>query len=191
MATTSYKNNTGVKVTKQNLRDVLAGVRVLADVEILVGVPSDNADRDDGSTFNNAARAYVHDQGSPEANIPQREFMRPGMKDAEPEVEKKLGNAMRGAMRGNTLVAEQSMHQAGLIAQSAIRKKIDDGIPPPLADMTVRRRAERGRKGAMLEMDNRMAGLAPSLNLAKPLIDTGEMRKSITYVMRSRKKRKP
>lgn len=190
MASRTFFNNTGVKVTKLNLRDVVAATRTLADAEVLVGVPAEEADRDDGSEFNNAARAYVHDQGSPEAHIPQREFMRPGIEDAMSDIEHKMGVALKAAMRGNAVAAEGSMHQVGLVAQSAIRKRIDDGIPPPLSDRTVRERANRGRKGALLEMDNRLAGVAPSLDLAKPLIDTGEMRKSITYVIRSRKRRK-
>lgn len=192
----SYVNNTGVRVTKLNLDDVLKSVRLLTDVEVLVGVPSDTTVRDpalamtDDESITNAALAYIHDQGSPEAHIPQREFMRPGIKDAQEDITERLGAAMRGAMRGNDMVVEQSLHQVGLVAQSAIRHRIDDGIPPPLADYTVRKRAERGRKGALQEMDNRAAGLPPSLDLAKPLIDTGEMRKSITYVIRSRKKRR-
>lgn len=186
----TYFNNTGVKVTRNTLAEVLRSVRVVAATEILVGVPAENTDRDDGSSFNNASRAYVHDQGSPEAHIPQREFMRPGINDAQEEITHKLGVAAKAAMKGDLMAAEMTMHQTGLIAQSAIRKRIDEGIPPPLSDYTVRERARRGRKGAQLELKNRAAGQSPSLQLAKPLIDTGEMRKSITYVIRDRKARK-
>lgn len=82
------------------------------------------------------------------------------------------------------------MHQVGLTAQSAIRNRIDEGIPPPLSEYTLKKRAERGRRGAMTELDRRAAGQEPSMVFAKPLVDTGEMRKSIMYVIRSRKKRR-
>lgn len=190
-----FFNNTGVRVTRNNLEDVLRAVYALAGAEVLVGVPEETTERpedDDAGKagITNAALARIHDQGAPEAHIPQREFMRPGVAAAREQIEAAMSSALKAAMRGNALVAEQAMHQAGLVTQSAIRNKIDEGIPPPLSDYTVRKRAERGRKGALLEMDNRMAGLPPSLDLAKPLVDTGEMRKSITYVIRQRKRRK-
>ena len=190
----SYQNNTGVRVTGKNLAAVLESVRTILDAEVLVGVPADKTERNDEdgkpSPISNAGLAYVHDQGAPEVGIPQREFMRPGIADAEDEITKRLGSAMRAAMNGNALVAEQAMHQVGLVAQTAIRKKIDDGIPPPLSEYTLRKRAERGRRGAMTELDRRARGLDPSMVFARPLIDTGEMRKSITYAIRSRKRRK-
>lgn len=186
----SYANNTGVKVTRANAAAVLQGVRLVASVEVLVGVPADKTDRDDGTPLTNAALAYIHDQGSPEAHIPQREFMRPGIAAAQEDIEKGLSGALKAGMRGNTLRAEQALIAVGTRAAMAIRNKIDEGVPPPLADYTVRKRAARGRKGAKLEMANRAAGQAPAMDLAKPLVDTGEMRKSITYAIRPRKARR-
>jgi hypothetical protein len=200
MATSkTYDNNTGVQVTRQSFDSIIEAAHTILNVEVLVGVPSDTSDRpkelapQDADAITNAALAYIHDQGAPEARIPQREFMRPGIADARPEIERRLASAMRAAMRGNALVAEQAMHQAGIVAQSAIRNRIDAGIPPPLADYTLRKRNARTKKGsksAQIEMQRRAEGLAPSTQYAKPLIDTGELRKSITYVIRSRRRRR-
>lgn len=200
MATSkSYQNNTGVQVTRQSFEDIIDSVRTILNVEILVGVPSDTTERPEGlepqdeGAITNAALAYIHDQGSPEAHIPQREFMRPGIANARDGIERKLAAAMRAAMRGDVVVAEMSMQQAGLVAQSSIRNKIDEGIPPPLADYTLRKRNARtlkGSKSAQYEMSRRKQGLAPSTMYARPLIDTGELRKSITYVIRSRRRRR-
>lgn len=190
----TYSNDTGVLVTGATVNDVLASVRTILDVEILVGVPSDASDRPDefkpvdGEAITNAALAYIHDNGVPERKIPQREFMRPGIASVAPEIQRRLGMAMRAAMRGNSLKAEMAMQQAGLVAQSGIRNFIDAGVPPPLSEYTLRKRAERGRRGAMTELDRRAAGLAPGTGHAKPLVDTGEMRKSITYVIRRRRR---
>src|SRR3954471_11052796 len=195
----SYQNNTGVLVTKQNFEDVLDAARTILNVEVLVGVPSDTSDRPadlqpfDGEAITNAALAYIHDNGAPEAHIPQREFMRPGIQSVIGEIQNKLGIAMKLAMRGNAQAAEMSMLQAGLVAQTGIRNFIDAGIPPPLADYTLRKRNARTKKGsksAQFEMARRAEGLAPSVDFAKPLIDTGELRKSITYVLRSRRRRR-
>lgn len=201
MATKSYSNNTGVQVTKQNFDDIMTTAQTILNVEILVGVPMDTSDRpanlkvQDENAITNAALAYIHDQGIPEAGIPQREFMRPGIADVLPEIQRKLASAMRAAMRGNAIVAEQAMIQAGLVARSGIINRIDRGVPPPLAEYTLIKRAERGlsssvAKAAMVELDRRLNGLAPGMEFAKPLIDTGELRKSITYVLRSRRRRR-
>lgn len=189
-------NNTGVKVTKKNLNDVIAGVLALAGSEVLVGVPEETTEREnteDGKgPITNAALAYIHDNGAPESHIPARPFMLPGMEDAQADVEKHLTGAMKAAMQGKTSIAEGQMHAAGLKAQLAIQKKIKEGIPPPLAMSTLKKRAAKGRKGALLELDRRARGMdpIPGMQLAKPLIDTSDMLKSIKYVIRSRKKRK-
>lgn len=189
------QNDSGVRITSQSFDDIIASVRTILNVEILVGVPRETSERPpgldpvDAKGITNASLAYIHDQGAPEAHIPARPFMRPGITAALPQIQRRLASAMRAAMRGNALVAEQAMQQAGLVAQSSIRNHIDAGIPPPLAEYTLRKRAEKGRRGAMIELDRRAAGLPAGLSFAKPLVDTGEMRKSITYVIRSRRRR--
>jgi hypothetical protein len=70
--------------------------------------------------------------------------------------------------------------------QNAVRTKITDGPFAPLADSTLRARARRGRKGAVAELKSRAQGNAPNNANAKPLIDTGQLRKSITYVVRKK-----
>lgn len=195
----TYENNTGVKVTRGDIDTVIANARTVLDAEILVGVPEDTSDRpkelnpQDEGGLTNAALAYIHDQGVPEVGIPKREFMLPGLATAREEITRKLGNVMRVAMRGDIVRAEMAMHQVGLVAVSAIHNFIAAGIPPPLADYTLRkrdRRTKKGSKSAKLEMQRRAAGLAPSTQFAIPLIDTGEMHKSIKYVIRSRRRRR-
>lgn len=192
-------NNTGVKVTKGNLKGILAAVNALASSEILVGFPEDTTQRDADPSdppekrgITNAALGYIHDHGSPEMNIPARPFMVPGITAAEKGIEKHLSGALKAAMRGNVTAAEGQMQAAGLVAKLSIQKKINEGIPPPLSERTLKDRARRGRKGAQMELDRRAKGLDPLIGmaLAKPLIDTGQMRNAVNYVIRSRRKRR-
>lgn len=183
----------GLHVTQDNMPELLAAIRVLARDEVLVGVPDEGTERvnDDGTRADvtNASLAYIHDNGAPEANIPARPFMIPGMEDAAPQVTKALAAGARGVLAGRIQAAADSLVHAGLRAQLAIQNKINEGIPPPLADVTVQARARKGRKGAQEELNRRAKGFGASLQLAKPLVDTGEMRKSITYVIRPRSQR--
>lgn len=180
----------GLHLKQDNLQELLAATRVLVRSQVLVGVPEETTDDreagEPGPPVTNAALAYIHDNGAPEANIPARPFMIPGIEAVREDVTKVLARAASYALSGNAAKVDEGFRRVGTIVSTSVRRKIDDGVPPPLADATVARRAARGRKGAKQELANRAAGMAPSLDLAKPLIDTGEMRKSITYVVRRR-----
>lgn len=170
-----------------NLPGLLKNLRLFEHKVLYVGVPADDAARDDDSELNNATLAYIHDNGAPEANIPARPFMKPGMQDASKDVAKQYRLALEKASVGKS--AESYLHRAGSMAASAIRNRITEGIPPPLAESTLKARARgsvgvRVRKGAIKELEARAAGAAPSMDFAKPLIVTGAMKNSITYVIK-------
>lgn len=195
------KNGSGVRITapkdgKQG-RELASAIGLLADVEVLVGVPEETTDHrnEDGQTYiTNAALAAIHDQGAPEAHIPARPFMKLGIEAVRDKITLGLRKAATVAMKtGDAGAIEASLHAVGLTAQLSIQNTIQQGIPPPLAESTLRERARKrkGRVGPGLELLSRSKGHAPSTDYVKPLIDTADMLKSITYVIRSRKKRSP
>ena len=189
----SFDAGNGLRIKAGNLDKLVADVLLLADVEVLVGFPEETTERDpdaESKGITNAALGYIHDNGMPEQNIPARPFMEPGIKDAQDAITDKLSQVLRAASQGRGAgVVETGMHQVGLIAKLAIQNKINEGIPPPLADSTLRQRARKGSKGAKAELARRAEGNAPSMAAAKPLIDTAQMRNAVNYVIRSRKKR--
>lgn len=165
--------------------------------EVLVGFPEDTAERKDDSAATNASLAYIHDNGAPENNIPARPFMGPGIASAEDPIAQTLGAGLRAFLKdGNASSLESRLHRVGLKAQLAIRRKINEGVPPPLAESTLRARANRSgkglgsRKGAKLELELRAAGWTPSVDFAKPLVDTGQLRNAVSYAIRPRKARR-
>lgn len=177
------------------LQELSEALHVLADVEVLVGVPEETTDirNEDGQEYiTNAALAYIHDNGEPSANIPARPFMIPGIVKVQDKLALQLRKGATAAFNGGgTEGVERMMHMVGLTAQASIQKTIQEGIPPPLADSTLRARARKrkGRVGPGLELLSRSMGEAPSMDFVTPLIDTSDMLKSITYAIRSRKKR--
>ena len=194
--------------SKQTLEQLAESMRLLADVEVLVGFPEETTARTvdtgetndygkpiigvEGSDITNAALAYIHDNGAPEQNIPARPFMRPGIEEVEKKITAKFAQIVNAVVVRNagTIVVEQGLTQVGIIAKLAIQNKINEGIPPPLAVSTLRARARKGRKGAGIELLARSKGYEPSMDFAKPLVDTGQLRNAVNYVIRSRKKRK-
>ena len=175
---------------KDNLPGLLLAFKKLSEQEVLVGVPA-GAGGPDGSDANYASIAYWQDNGAPEANIPARPFMKPGIKSVQREVAACFKQAAQKALEDKEDKEEVGKYliKAGLIASSAIKNHIDEGIPPPLADSTLRARA-RGKpgikisKGAKIELASRAAGNAPSNDSVTPLVITGGLRNSITFVVK-------
>lgn len=151
-------------LTRDKFKGVLAGLKHLQS-DVLVGVPAENGVRRDGEGMTNAALAYIHDNGSAAANIPARPFMRPGIIEAHEKITGALKKGANEALSGNAGGVQRALNVAGLTAQSSIRAKINSGIEPALSPRTL---AARGRKGT------------------KPLIDTGQLRNSINYVVRKK-----
>ncbi|MBN3848628.1 hypothetical protein G3N58_17625 [Paraburkholderia sp. Ac-20342] len=176
----------GVTITKDKVADIIRAVAELAGKDVLVGVPDSKAERTDDQPISNAAIGYIMETGSPANNIPARPHLVPGIQDVQAEVAERLGKGARAALSGSQSGANAQLNAAGLIGQRGVRAKITDGPFAPLAESTLRARARCGRKGAAKELASRAAGNQPDNANAKPLIDTGQYRQSITYVVRKR-----
>ncbi len=105
----------------------------------------------------------------------------PGMEAAEAMIVDELAKAFA---KGITLAAVQGdvsagkaaltdgLNRAGLKAVSIIQRRMTAGLSPPLAERTVYARLHRRK--------NRRRG-----SDMKPLIDTGQLLRSISYVIRN------
>lgn len=169
---------------------VIKALRDLVPKQVLVGIPESKTERQDDEgedgPMTNAMLGYIQEHGSPAQNIPARPFLVPGIKDAQEAIEARLSNAANAAMSGKRSKVEEQLNAAGIVAQNSVRRKINSGEFAPLALSTLQARARRGRKGAKAELESRAQGNEPNNDNAKPLIDTGQMRNSITYVIRKK-----
>lgn len=179
----------GLTTVTNNLPAVAKAIRELSYQRVMVGVPSTTASVGH-SNPNNAQLAYLHEHGAPEANIPARPFLGPGIKRVRPQIELYLRAAGKAALSGKPEEVMKRLHAAGLTASASARNVITEGIPPPLAARTVEGRIAR-RKDAGWKRQKRAAvaanvaaGNAPGAGLFTPLLDTGALRASITYVIR-------
>lgn len=176
----------GVTTVIDNARRLEQAIDVLTNTRVMVGVPQENDERRDGE-ITNAEIGYLMENGIPERNVPARPHLFPGVKDSRERVSEYLRQAGRLAMDGRPDSVTRALMAAGQTAVTAVKKRIRDGIPPPLADSTLRRRASSGRsaKGARAEIVARAAGAAPGLEHTTPLIDTGQYLAVITFVLRN------
>lgn len=160
----------GMSVPIDRTSFLLDTLSTLVRTDVLVGIPADKAERHEkGETFNNATLGYIHEFGSPKANIPPRPFLYPGVHNARNKVMPRIREATRAVLKGDNEAASRQLHAAGLIAVNEVRAVINAGPPPELSERTLAARRARGRTGTV------------------PLIDTGQLRNSITYVLRVKK----
>lgn len=176
-------------IKADKLASVVKGIGALVKKQVLVGIPDSTATRDDDEKpgeMNNATLGYIHEFGSPAANIPARPFLMPGVEDAQEDIEARLKKAADAALDGKPGRVDQQLEAAGITAQNSVKDKINSGDFAPLSAATLRARARRGRQGAIDELQSRAAGNAPNNDNARPLIDTGQLRNAITYVVRGK-----
>jgi hypothetical protein len=157
----------GLTVRSDNAQSILDALKTLANKDVLVGIPQSKDERDDGD-IGNAAIGYINENGSPAQNIPPRPHLKPGVRSVEQDFMPHLKAAARKALEGDAEGAVTSLDSAGTVAANGVKRYITITGFTPLADATIANRLRRGRTGN------------------KPLIDTGEYRRSITHVVRDK-----
>lgn len=202
----------GLVLRADNAQAVLDALKTLGNRDVLVGIPSDRAERSDGMEINNAELGYLHsfggtirvpehmttvyrqiaDDGSFKRNgqfvqqaksnfatqhkvaaysvqLPPRPFLHIGVAQSRDKVAALMKQAAFEVLSGNASAAEAMLNRAGTEAVNAARNVITAGDQlTPLAEATLRSRRSRGRSGT------------------KPLYDTGQLLRSITYVVRDK-----
>jgi phage gpG-like protein len=168
----------GVNVTFDKSEELLASIKDLSKNQVLVGIPASSPSRA-GESINNASLGYIHEFGSPAQNIPARPFLIPTINRLRDKAVAMLKQAAEYQFDHKQGEAKNVLNALGLMASQAVKNNIVAGGDPkftPLAPATIARRT-----GPM-----RMHGLEPDLSSVKPLIDTGQMLNSITYVIRKK-----
>lgn len=177
--------------------EVLAAVQRLTTAQVLVGVPPAKGPRRQGQVTN-ATLAYIHENGSPARNIPARPFIRPGIRRVRAELIRIMRQGAQDAVRGKRVDATMILNRVGMKARNAVVEEITSPQPPfvPLKPATIRARLRRTNAGRRqlqaMEKMARATGRQTNAVLAEwggagnaqPLIDTGQLRASISYVVR-------
>jgi hypothetical protein len=191
-----------ISVTKSidTVNSLLARVHMLTENEVLVGVPQAQGARQQG-VATNAMLAYVHEFGSPLRNIPPRPFLIPGIRKVSDQITARLVQAGRDVTTGRLRDPMVALNQVGMLARNSVVNEITDPAPPfvPLKPATVRARLRKTAAGrrklrtlGKLRAATGWSGAQSNQALTEwaeagnihPLIDTGQLRAAITYVIR-------
>lgn len=137
---------------------IAAAMRLMRGAELKVGVLASGkaGDKEPGG-MTVADVATIHEFGAPDANIPERSFIRAWYDDNLEENRAHLRSIEKRALRGE-ITQEQGLNQFGLLCQASIQTRIANGIAPALKPATI------AAKGS-----------------STPLVDTGQLKSSITY----------
>ncbi len=104
--------------------------------------------------------ATIHEFGAPDANIPERSFIRAGIDEKKGELDAMLAKLHPRVIIDGTMDERTALELIGLKAQAIIQAKIVDGPFAPNAPSTI------AAKGSSV-----------------PLIDSGQMRAAVTYLV--------
>lgn len=157
------------KVVINKYMQLKKALNFLKDNEVYVGVPDSTTDREleDGEEpkLTNADLLFIHTKGSPVNNIPARPVIEPALADDKERISEYLKNAAVFSLDGKEDEAQKQLSLAGLRGQNVSRNWF---VNPknnwkPNSPATIRYKRRKGSTEP------------------KPLIDTGELRKSITY----------
>lgn len=156
------------KITKDQVDKVLKAIHGMAGQHALVGIPALKTTRKN-DPIGNAAIGYIQERGSAAQNIPARPFLQPGVLAVRAQCADALKVSAVDALSYNTTAIVKGLNTAGLIAQASVKRTLKAGEGfAPLKPSTLAARRRKGVKGE------------------KPLIRTGQLLNSITYVVRDR-----
>ena len=181
-----------VRQTIDKVAGLVNRVTDLTDSDVIVGVPAESSPRSDGK-ITNSQLAYIHEHGSPARNIPARPFMYPGAMRVRDQAVRMMRQGALDAVLGRGGSADQTLQQVGILVRNSVVAEITDPEPPftPLKPATIRARLRRTAAGRRqlrrLKSDKAVTDWAEDGNI-HPLIDTGQLRASITWVVRKEKK---
>ena len=162
-----------ISVTKDIVAAVLSRIKYMSQKSVYVGYPDNGGARQDDSSgkapATNAQLAYIHEHGSPARNIPARPFLSVGVKNVEERAVKILKDEAVKLVDGKVSSIDAGLDKAGQVARDGVKRAITVGEGfAPLSDQTIKARERKGYKGK------------------KPLIRTGQLRNSVSYVVRNR-----
>lgn len=150
-----------------------------ANRSVLVGVPVGSADEEDGTPM--AVVAAANEFGSPEHNIPERSFLRGGIERGKPKFNKINIDSLRKVLLGKMTI-EQAVEKLGVMAAGEVKREFVVGTFAPNKPATITRKLRGKVSGKRLK---KVLAMEPSetTSISRPLIDTGALRQSITYIV--------
>lgn len=158
------------KETINNFMQMEKALKFLEENPVYVGIAEDtternNEDGDNKVSVTNADLLFIHTNGSPVNNIPARPVIEPAIEDGKDTITKQMKLAAQNILDNNEAQAFKYLSIAGTYGQKMCRDwfKNPKNNWPPNSPRVIAKKIKKGSTNP------------------RPLIDTGELLKSITY----------
>lgn len=170
------------KINTKALNDTL---KELSKKALYVGIAADSQHdmREDGGP-NNSQLGYIHEFGSPSANIPPRPFLVPGVESRKEHISSELGLAMKAALNDDKRSCDKILDRLGISTAEAVKEYMRITELTPLKPATIanryRSRMTKGKRdnekrfirdenGKRVENPNFGVGIRPLINTSSLL----------------------
>ncbi len=152
-----------VSSTDEGLKAIQEAIKELKKHDVLVGIPQEKSSREGSGKVTNAELLFIHTNGSPARGIPPRPVLQPAIENDKERVGEMLGKAINAATSGKIEEIVPALERAGQYGENVCKAWFTNAANnwKPNSEETIE------RKGS-----------------SRPLIDTGQMRKSITHVVK-------
>ena len=166
----------------------------LENAKVYVGIPEAETNRESQKDeVTNAGLLFIHTNGSPIRHIPARPVIEPSIEANHEPIEQGLHATADYVLDGKKAEANQMLKKVGTLGANGAKKWFTDPrngwrqnspetIRRKLAKLTGKRR--RKALGVLNSVDELMplVGTTALDEINTPLIDTGQMRRAITWV---------
>lgn len=157
-----------VEVKVNNFGKLINALTFLRDNSVYVGTQQKKSTRE-GDEITNAELLFIHTFGSPLRGIPARPSIEPAIEDDEERLTRMFKKSAQAILGGNPQQALDQLKLIGMRGQNISRGWFvnpKNGWPPN-SPSTIRAKMAKFKGKGVYE--------------PRPLIDTGQLRKSITY----------
>lgn len=155
----------------------------LQNARVFVGIPeAETSRKDTGPT--NAGLLYIHTNGSEVMNIPARPVIEPAIEADKTQLEAVLIQAITAKLDGETERFEMLLEKAGLRGANDAKRWFtnpNNGWPRNSITTIKRKLSKLTGKRKRKALDLLNSGNIDEVDT--PLIDTGQLRRAITYVV--------
>lgn len=158
-----------IKNENEKLKSVENAIKTLAKNEALVGIPQESNTARKDSKVTQAELLYIHTNGSPARNIPARDVLESAIKNSNDQIKELMKESLLKALEGDINGAMSGLKKVGIQGANVSKEWFTNPKNnwSPNSKLTIKaKKSER------------------------PLIDNGELRKSITSIVREKGKTK-
>lgn len=178
-----------VKQVVNNAAALRQAVKALTEQDVYIGVPAEHAGSRKGG-ITNAELSYIHEFGAPAAGIPARPHLVPGVERIRDDAAQLLKDGAARAMEGNVGAVERNLTKIGQLGQNSVRAMFQDNDWPPLADTTLDyaplKKDDEGNVVSDKKGQPKRGKSRREKGKLNPLLDTAQLMKSHTFVIRKR-----